>query len=209
MLSTDTPRKLILVRHSQPEILPDVPARQWQLSDMGRRRCRVLADHLAPYEPGVIVASLESKAISTARIVAEILGTPLEIAPDLHEHDRRNVKFHADEEGFESQVISFFQHPDSLVFGSETADEAHSRFASAVDDVVAHHPTGNLVVVTHGTVMTLFVSRAAALDPVAFWRALGLPSFAVLALPGSELLDVAVSMEEGGSHRHRDRLRQP
>jgi broad specificity phosphatase PhoE len=74
--------------------------------------------------------------------------------------------------------------------GSETADEAHARYAAAVSDVVAQHPTGNLAIVSHGTVMTLFVSRLMNLDPVPFWRRLGLPAYAVLSLPDHKLLQV-------------------
>ena len=48
----------------------------------------------------------------------------------------------------------------------------------------------NLAVVTHGTVLSLYVTRMAGLEPVAFWKSLGLPSFVALSLPGFELLRV-------------------
>ena len=38
--------------------------------------------------------------------------------------------------------------------------------------------------------MALFVARIAALDPVPFWKSLGLPSLAVLSLPDYQLLEV-------------------
>jgi broad specificity phosphatase PhoE len=208
VLNRDTPRKLVLVKHSQPAIIPDVPSRQWKLSDVGRRRCHLLAERLAAYEPAVIVTSFEPKAMDTGRIVADALGVRLETAPDLHEHDRREVEFLADQEEFRSQVISFLEHPSELVFGGETADEAHRRFAVAITDVVAHHPNGNLVVIAHGTVMTLFVARAAALDPVPLWRLLGLPSFAVLALPGYQLLKVVENVEKDRGRRPSDQRRR-
>lgn len=208
VLNRDTPRKLILVKHSQPAIIPDVPSRQWKLSDVGRRRCRVLAERLAAYEPAVIVTSSEPKAMNTGRIVAGALGVRLETAPNLHEHDRRKVEFLADQEEFRSQVISLLEHPSELVFGSETADEAHRRFAAAIADVVAHHPSGNLVVIAHGTVIALFVARVAALDPVSLWKSLGLPSFAVLDLPGYELVEVVDDVEKDRGLPPSDHLRR-
>ena len=39
-------RHLILVKHSLPEIMEDVPAREWILSAEGRARCKRLADRL-------------------------------------------------------------------------------------------------------------------------------------------------------------------
>jgi broad specificity phosphatase PhoE len=179
----DQGRCLILVRHSLPEIVPSVRASQWHLSEEGRRRCEGLAERLAAYEPDVIVTSLEPKAIETGQIVARVLGIPCETAPNLHEHERPKEEHFGSREQFEAQVSCLFEHPGELIFGNETADEAHDRFASAIGNVLQTHHSGNLAVVTHGTVLTLFVARAAGIEPVPFWRRLGLPAFVVLSLP--------------------------
>ena len=183
-------RKLILIKHSRPEIVPALPASQWRLSQDGRLRCRRLARKLSVHDPGVIVTSLEPKAVETGRIVADCLGRPLETAPDLHEHDRREVKFLQDRKAFQRLVARLFQCPDKLVFGSETADQAHERFARAVDGVIERFPGGNLALVSHGTVITLFVSRAVGAEPMRFWKRLDLPAFVVLSLPDLSLLNV-------------------
>jgi broad specificity phosphatase PhoE len=172
--------KLILVRHSQPEIVPDLPASQWRLSQVGRQRCKRLAEKLAVYAPDVIVTSLEPKAVETGQIVARLLDRPFETAADLHEHDRRNVGF----------LVDLFEQPGRLVLGSETADAAHARFADAVASVIAKHPGCNVAVVAHGTVMTLLVARVAGLEAAPFWKRLGLPAFVVLSLPEYTLLEV-------------------
>jgi broad specificity phosphatase PhoE len=176
-------RKLILIRHSLPEIVTGVPASRWRLSDDGRRRCKRLAEQLAAYEPRVVVTSLEPKAIETGQIVARILGLRVKTAPDLHEHERPKVEPFDTRQQFEARVSRLFEQPAELIFGQETADQAHRRFANAIDDVLATETRGNLAVVTHGTVLTLFVARAAGLDPVPFWRRLGLPAFVVLSWP--------------------------
>ena len=188
-------RKLILVRHSLPEMVPDLPANQWRLSDTGRLRCKRLAERLAAYDPDVIVASLEPKATETGRIVANILGKPFKTAVNLHEHDRSNVTPFDTKQQFKAKVARFFENPQRLIFGRETADDAHRRFAKAVTDVIEKYPNGNLAVVTHGTVMTLFVARAAGLEPFSFWKRLGLPSFVVLSLPEFSLLTVVENVE--------------
>jgi broad specificity phosphatase PhoE len=81
-----------------------------------------------------------------------------------------------------------------LVFGAETGDEARERFSSAVDDAMRRHPTGNLAIVSHGTVMTLFVARVARIKPVPFWKGLGLPAYVVLSYPELALLEVVASV---------------
>ncbi|MGD8903036.1 MAG: histidine phosphatase family protein [Anaerolineae bacterium] len=186
-------RKLILVRHSLPVISSKQPASQWQLSDEGRRRCERLAELLAPHRPGAIVTSTEPKAIETGQIVGKQLGIPVEAAPDLHEHERPGTDLDTVEQ-FQAKVGRLLQHPDEQVFGVETGDEARERFNAAVCEVMRQHPGGNLAIVSHGTVITLFVARAAGIEPVPFWRALSLPAFAVLSYPSLALLGVAATV---------------
>lgn len=187
-------RRLVLVRHSLPEFVTGVPASQWQLSAEGRRRCQVLAGKLAAHNLVTVVTSEEPKAAETGQIVGQILGLRLATAEGLHEHERGVVTELGGQQEFQARVARLLEQPGQLVMGYETANQAHARFAAAVARVVAQHPTGNLAIVSHGTVMTLFVARANQLDPVPFWRSLGLPAFAVLSLPGLHLLEVVESV---------------
>lgn len=187
-------RRLLLVRHSLPEFVTGIPASQWRLSDQGRRRCHPLAERLAAYRPTVFISSTEPKAIETGRICAGLLGLPFETAPGLHEHQRGVVHDMGSREEFEAEVGRFFEQPDKLVFGSETADQAHARFSTALADTVARHPASRPAIVSHGTVLTLFIARVTDLDPLPFWKSLGLPAFAVLSLPKLGLLRVVADV---------------
>jgi broad specificity phosphatase PhoE len=187
-------RKLLLVRHSLPVITGDQTASLWQLSDEGRRRCEHLAELLAAHRPGVIVTSTEPKAIETGQIVGERLGIPVETAPNLHEHERPGTDLDTFEQ-FQAKVARLLEHPGELVFGAETGDQAWERFSTAVGDAMKRHPAGNLAIVSHGTIMTLFLARVTGIDPVPFWKGLGLPAFVVLSHPELALLEVAASME--------------
>jgi broad specificity phosphatase PhoE len=178
------------VRHSLPEFTTGVPASHWRLSAEGQERCTRLVERLGEHDPAVIVASREPKAIETGQIVADLLGVPFEIAEGLHEHERGPVRSLGSEEAFQALVASVFEQPGELVFGWETGEQARDRFTRALDRVIGLHPAGNLAVVSHGTVMTLFLARAAEIAPVPFWKRLGLPAFAVLSLPDLSLVEV-------------------
>jgi broad specificity phosphatase PhoE len=184
---------LILIKHSLPQIDPTVPANQWRLSEEGRVRARLLAQKLGQYSPDLIFSSVEPKAVETARIVGDALDKPVEVVEGLHEHARCNVKF-LDKDKFEESVAQFFAQPDVLTFGNETADQAHHRFSQAVAGISAKYPNNNLALITHGTVLTLLVSRLAAVAPFPFWRDLELPSWVVLAHPDLELVKVFKSI---------------
>jgi broad specificity phosphatase PhoE len=186
----DPGRTLILVRHSLPEMVAGVPASQWSLSTEGRRRCKSLAERLAEHKPTFVITSEEPKAIETGKIVARLLSLPCESELGLHEHERAVIQDLDSRESFQAQVTRFFEHPDQLVFGRETADQAYARFTAALARIVEKYPLGTLAIVSHGTVMALFIARANGFTPVPFWKSLGLPAFAVLSLPGFDLVQI-------------------
>jgi broad specificity phosphatase PhoE len=161
-------RRLVLIRHSLPEIDPDVPARAWHLSEEGCRRCVLLAEEVSAHAPAGVVTSEEPKAIETGQIVADHLGLHWETAGGLHEHERPWALWEG-REAFEAKVAQFFQRPESLVFGEETADQAGRRFRAALDQVLQKHGRGDMAVVSHGTVMTLLVAGSNQLDPISWW----------------------------------------
>ncbi|MGB8983129.1 MAG: histidine phosphatase family protein [Anaerolineales bacterium] len=178
---------LLLVKHSLPEIVPAIPASQWKLSAAGQSRCEPLAERIAPYLPDVVISSSEPKAVETAQIVAGKIDKPFRTFEGLHEHDRAGVGF-MDRKEFESKVLDFFKYPDRLVLGRETAGQAYQRFSKALLSVEAEYPDKNLAVVSHGTVMTLFIEKMVGLEPFSFWKRLDCPALVVLSLPDHGLI---------------------
>ena len=172
-------RKLILIKHASPQVQPDLPPERWPLSEQGKAKCETLAARVRELAPVVVVSSEELKAAETGEIVARHLGVPHRTAPDLHEHDRSNVP-HLQSREFISLIELFFRRPGELVLGKETAVAALSRFRSALDEVLMEHPEGNLAVVSHGTVIALLLESLGARKGFEVWRAMKLPSYAVL-----------------------------
>ena len=195
-------RRLVLVRHSKPEIEPNKPASSWGLDEVGRRCCELLADRMRGFNPSVVWSSREPKAVETADIVARAFGVPVRTADGLEEHHRRDVPYFPTMDEFESAVEQFFLSPDRLVLGSEMAGQALTRFTAAIDGVIDAGQADS-VVVTHGTVMTLYVASVAGVRPMDFWRRLGLPSFVALSLPDMHIQSVVedVTAEEPTGRR--------
>ena len=124
---------------------------------------------------------MEPKAVETAEIVAKALAIPVRPVDGVEEHHRDNVPFLPIGE-FEDSVRRFFSKPNQLVLGTETARQALDRFTVAIDGLIKSQQSDSIVV-THGTVITLYVAEAAGVEPMPFWRRLGLPSFVVLRVP--------------------------
>lgn len=178
---------LVLVKHAMPVIVKGAPPRTWLLSEEGRQATTELASALAEFLPTAVITSVEPKAAGTGDAIAAVLGVSCDSAPGLHEHERDAEPFEGRDQ-FHSRMRRFFAEPSAVVYGTESADAAHARFEQAIRQVEADYPPGPLVIVSHGTVITLLVARANGLDPFPFWRDLALPSFVVVERGSHRLL---------------------
>jgi broad specificity phosphatase PhoE len=171
---------LILIRHAAPQSDTTIPASDWRLSHAGRESCRELAQDLQTFDLDLLVSSIEAKAVETARLTAQHLGIPSEIAFGLHEHDRANMGFIPSGERFEQLVADLFARPEEVVFGRESANQALARFEGSLALLREQYPDQILGVVTHGTVLSLLVTAHNSLDGFAFWQNLGMPHIVAL-----------------------------
>lgn len=183
------PRTVTLIKHARPEKVAGIDSHGWPLSAEGRNDARRLGERLAaaavPYS--AVLTSREPKAAETAEIVAGVLGIPCHSHDGLEEHDRSNVPLMKTAE-FVSAIELFFRKPQQLVLGNETARQALRRFETAIDRALEAHPDGNVIVVSHGTVLALWLSHYCHLQGYEVWRQMGLPSFVSVTWPDCEIV---------------------
>ncbi|MCB8968313.1 MAG: histidine phosphatase family protein [Ardenticatenaceae bacterium] len=176
--------KLLFVRHAAVTRNPAQASHSWSLSANGRFQAAQLAPQLTAHQPTRIITSEETKAQETGQIIAQNLGLPWGTAPGLQEHDRHGAPYIARHEDFVTAVSQLFTHPNKLVFGNETAQAARERMETAVQQQLATYPNDTLIIVTHGTILTLFLCQHNPhLNPITFWQNLPLPWVGIVTLP--------------------------
>ena len=173
-------RQLIVIRHSQTRQQPNVNSHEWQLTDEGRKRCQVLAEELRPYAIDRVITSEEPKAALTGQLVAGGLAIAGDTAPNLHETKRETVGYFEREADFKASVQAAMTEPDKLLFGEETFTAARERFSKQLDTLLEQYPDETLAVVTHGTVMALYLAHLSEQDVVSLWNSLDMPAYAVI-----------------------------
>ena len=148
--------------------------------------------------PAAMFSSPETKARQTAERIGLHLGIEYSVRDELREHRRPSVFLPQSE--FHENICRFFASPDSIVYGSESSNDVARRIEAEIGRALADHPDRNVLMVSHGTAMTSFISRHATTDAYSLWESLGLPCFVAFALPsfdivGSEgtVLDEAVA----------------
>lgn len=188
--------QLILVRHARTKIDPNSPAAEWQLDPQGQADLANLA--ALPLFAGArrIVSSTEPKALLTAEAIRQAHGFgPVESFDGLREIYKASFV-----DNHDGVMARFFAEPATAVLpGWEVAATATARFRACLDELVAT-TDGDLVVVSHGTILSLYLAdllRQERVDPEA-WAAIGFPDVAVVVPSGRRILQPFGEWRIGG-----------
>ena len=156
---------LVFVRHARPDMTDHRPE-TWGLADDGAddaRRLGLALRTAISTRASTVVCSTEPKAVETAAALG--VGAVRSDAR-LCEVDR---PWHDDRHEFVVAVHRYLR--GEAVPGWESLDDAVARFDSAVTEL-GH----GAIVVSHGTVMSAWLSRQVPdLDAVGFWANLEMP----------------------------------
>lgn len=159
--------EVVLVRHAQPRVDPDLPASQWTLSPAGVRAAERVASQLDVRSTGVI-SSDETKAVQTAQPISRSLNVAVETDRRLREASRPWTPV-----GYGQLARRWLTGVE--VEGWESRRRVIERMEASVTDAAA--AGGSIVVlVGHGLALTAWLtSHFAHLDPVVFWTDLTMP----------------------------------
>jgi broad specificity phosphatase PhoE len=143
---------------------------------------------MAAFHLDLIVTSTERKAAETGQLAAQKLGIPCQAVDNLHEHKRESAPYFPTITEFQEAIRALLTQPAERVFGEETGQQARERFTKAVELVLQSNPHENIGIVTHGTVLSLFVSPLTGEEIFTFWQSLGMPAIVAFSHPSMELL---------------------
>jgi broad specificity phosphatase PhoE len=133
--------ELLLVRHGETDWNAEGRLQghtDRPLNDYGRGQARSLADDLEGEELEAIYASDLARARETAEIVGSRLGFVVVLDPGLREKDWGNW------EGLTAV------ERDRVEFSGESTEQHAARMMRALRRIAERHPSGRVLVVTHG-----------------------------------------------------------
>jgi len=161
--------KLILVRHGQSlgnaqrffQGQMDTP-----LTDLGREQARALAKRLKGYGISAIYTSDLSRAFETAKIVGEEIG--IEPIPDrrLREIDLGGWSGLTRDEviaRYPEEWKRWSEGEDIDHAGGESFERFWGRVREAIDEIIERHQGETVLIVAHGGVTRILVSKALGL----------------------------------------------
>ncbi|MGO9930315.1 MAG: histidine phosphatase family protein [Steroidobacteraceae bacterium] len=150
--------RLILVRHGESagnrERIFATRPHELPLTEAGYAQAQGAARRIAElFRPRLVVTSSFVRASETARIIAGALGVPLEVEPDLQE---REIGVHRGR-SYDSLPAAPDYDPNRpwawKPEQGESYEEVQARVGPILDRLAKAHPTGDVVIVSHGGVM--------------------------------------------------------
>ena len=168
---------LHLVRHGRPLIDRSRPSHEWNLDPAFDDDVLALRGRLP--QAAAWYSSPEPKAFLTARLLTD---EPIEVVPDLREHERPGTDWIED---FEGVVRRAFARPDVAAYdGWEPLARCRTRVVRATAGILATHRGADVVLVGHGTAWTCLLSALRGDPPdLEAWGRLAMPDLVQCEVP--------------------------
>jgi broad specificity phosphatase PhoE len=146
---------LVFLRHAATKKDKEIPVSEWILTEEGKDDALKLIDDEYLLDFDVIITSTEKKAYQTAKPLADKLGKEIRQIKELSELNRDSGELMTKEE-YDKMKVKIFEDMNYTDFGWETTQHALDRFKKAVDKVEKEYDGKKILIVAHGTVMTLY-----------------------------------------------------
>lgn len=169
--------RIYLVRHGETEWnamarfqgQTDVP-----LSDRGREQAQLLGKRLSLEKFEGIYASDLKRAFETAEIISYHHALEVVTFQELREINFgfwEGLTSNEIKQSFTAEIKKWWEKPMSTrIPGGETLSEVVERSISTVKKIVATHPDGNVIIVTHGGAIRSIVGSVLGMDLNKYWR---------------------------------------
>jgi 2,3-bisphosphoglycerate-dependent phosphoglycerate mutase len=182
--------QIFLLKHALPVLVDSVPPREWRLGESGRQQSGELAKHFEILNIRHILTSPEPKAFETATLIGNDLGLQPMTVEGLQEIDIpvRPILTKAEHVTAHQKTYDF---PAEPAIGVESAVAARNRFSKSLLEALKSIPIDdNVLVVSHGTVISLFTGDEDYQKSFSIWKRLACLSYVRLRRQDYSLMDV-------------------
>ncbi len=181
---------IYFLRHAETAVDSSLPAHEWSITPNGLQQARELAKSEVFGKIEGVVHSSEKKAWQTADVFAQELDVEIYEIPELSELRRHHGELLSNVE-YRRLVRETLTDWDYSVHGWESGAEALHRFVEGVKRINIMFYSRNILVVSHGLVLTLYFCQIRNFQSIAYERWTQMPFLAWgLVRDGRVLIDI-------------------
>lgn len=160
---------IYLLRHAETSIDLTKPARDWSLTEAGRISTVELSKSQVFSKMEGIIHSSENKARETADIIADELQVQTYELPELDELRRDHTTQLTNEE-YRARVLQTLTNWEKPAPEWESGEDALDRFLEGIRRINLMFDNKDILVVSHGIVLTLYFSALTHFWNIAYER---------------------------------------
>ncbi|MGN7356234.1 histidine phosphatase family protein [Paenibacillus sp. SAF-054] len=187
---------LYLVRHADSAYTPG-RERERGLSDQGFEDVHRVQELLRNEEMDAFYSSPYRRAVQTVNEAALAAGKQLVLVEDLRERSLAEEHFCVKGEHFQDMKKRLYDNFDDAYPGGESSAEAQRRGVQAILGILDRHAGHQVVVGTHGDIMTLILNHFDRSYGYDFWRSTSMPDIYKLEFEAQQLKRVTRCWDSG------------
>jgi broad specificity phosphatase PhoE len=149
--------KYTFLRHAETIKDPNKPAPEWDLTPDALEKINQYISEGKFDKITKIYSSTEPKAVATGKPISTFLDLPILEMEEFVEL-KREKKFLTDEE-FLDQKKRELTNLDHVENGVESGNTGIERFESGIQKLEDMYTGENILIITHGTIMTLYLAK--------------------------------------------------
>lgn len=176
--------RIYMVRHADsPYVFGQERSRG--LSEQGNHDALKVADLLDPYEIHYICSSDYARAVQTVKHLASRKNLPIVEYEELRERPIKGI-----DASWEELLIAIersFHDLDFALEGGESTREVQSRALPIIEKLLSEHNGKNIVIGTHGNIMTIIMNYFDNNYGYDFWKSTSKPDIYEMIFLGNEL----------------------
>ncbi|MFD0674899.1 histidine phosphatase family protein [Cohnella sp. GCM10027633] len=166
--------RLYMVRHADsPFVFGQEQARG--LSEEGKEAAMKVADVLDPFEIHCVCSSNYARAIQTVQEVADRRKLPVVEYDELRERPIKGLDYRAPWEELLVAIEKSFTDLEYALQGGESTREAQDRAIPVIKKLLAENKGNNIVLGTHGNIMTIIMNYYDKRYGYEFWMSTSKP----------------------------------
>ncbi|SIS74933.1 2,3-bisphosphoglycerate-dependent phosphoglycerate mutase [Salimicrobium salexigens] len=173
---------LYLVRHAHSVYTPDERGRP--LSDRGLTDAAIVTELLKKEDISRVVSSPYRRAFQTVEGIARHINKDVEVMENFKERLLAGEPVG----DFTAAITKVWEDYDFSWEGGESNRMAPQRGVAAVSQLLKDSPEENMVIGTHGNLMTLIINYFDVNCGFAFWKELAMPDIYKLSFEGEKFL---------------------
>lgn len=183
---------IFLIRHAHSDYTPDELTRP--LSEAGSRDSEMIPEIIKYHNITHVISSPYKRAIQTVEGIAKSINQEIEIIDGFKERILSEVPV----DDFQSAIKKVWEDPYFAWDGGESNVDAQERGIQAMNEVLERYVGENIVIGTHGNILTLILNYYDNQFDFDFWKELDMPDIYKLSFNEHKLEKVQkLWMREG------------